>query len=309
MVSEVILKYPVQTLDNQILLPAGSVLTKDVLDPLISSNTSYGHQQYSLMLYGTVKDDMIYYLSHPPYDVIFSDAEQVMRIMDLMENVILTIPILQTLDYFKKNEPPTYRHILIVFALSTMLSMYLISDYHERIKEASSCPTHDIGKICVPLNIIKKTTPLTKKEHSLLEHHTAAGFVLMSYYLKDANKLSARVARDHHERKNGSGYPRGVELEDFLVEIVAVSDIYDALISPRPYRPISYDNRTACEELTTMAERGEVSWEIVRALIAHNRKSRPHYSECDISNEKRGEPPPGNLYGIIIEYDKSTSDT
>lgn len=307
--SEVILKYPVRTLDNQILLPAGSALTKDMLDSLISSNKSHGHQQHSLMLYGSVKDDMIYFLSHPPYDVIFSDPKQVSRIMNLMENVNLIIPILQTLDYFKEHEHPTYRHILIVFALSTMLSMYLISDYHERIKEAASCPTHDIGKICVPLNIIKKTTPLTKKELSMLEHHTAAGYVLMSYYLKDASKLPIRVARDHHERKNGSGYPRGVELEDFLVEIVAVSDIYDALISPRPYRPISYDNRTACEELTTMAARGEVRWEIVKALIAHNRRSRPHYTECDISYEKRGSPPPGNLYGIIIEDDESTSET
>lgn len=304
--SDVILKHPVHTLDNQILLPAGSALTNNTLDALISSNKCSGHKQHSLMFYGSVKDDMRYFLSHPPYDVIFSDPKQVSKIMNLMENVNLIIPILQTLDYFKEHEPSTYRHILIVFALSTMLSMYLISDYHERIKEAASCPTHDIGKICVPLNIIKKTTPLTKKELSMLEHHTAAGFVLMSYYLKDVNKLSARVARDHHERKNGAGYPRGVKLEDFLVEIVAVSDIYDALISPRPYRPISYDNRTACEEITAMAERGEVSWEIVRALIAHNRKAKPHYAECDVSDEKRGTPPLDNLYGIIIEDDEST---
>ena len=84
-----------------------------------------------------------------------------------------------------------------------------------------------------------------------------------------------------------------------MIEIVAVSDVYDALISSRPYRPVSYDNRAACEELTAMAGRGEIKLEVVQALIAHNRRSKPHYSECVISKEKRSSPPAVNFYGII----------
>ena len=114
--------------------------------------------------------------------------------------------------------------------------------------------------------------------------------------------------RDHHEKKDGSGYPRGIPLEDLMVEIVAVSDIYDALVSSRPYRPISYDNRTALEEITGMAGRNEISWEVVRALVAHNRKAKPHSSECSISTEKRGTPPPGNVYGIIAEEKNNPED-
>jgi HD-GYP domain-containing protein (c-di-GMP phosphodiesterase class II) len=83
-----------------------------------------------------------------------------------------------------------------------------------------------------------------------------------------------------------------------MVEIVAICDIYDALTSRRPYRPVSFDNRTALEEITKMAEKNEVSWEVVQALVAHNRKGKPHFTECSISLDKRGVTPPNNLYGI-----------
>jgi HD-GYP domain-containing protein (c-di-GMP phosphodiesterase class II) len=132
-----------------------------------------------------------------------------------------------------------------------------------------------------------------------LDNHSAAGYVLLSYYLGDPRSLASLVARDHHERKDGSGYPRGIPLRDLLVEVIAVCDVYDALISPRPYRPASYDNRTALEEITGMAERGEIGWDVVKALVACNRSARPHYSESEVSTEKRGVPPPGNLHGVI----------
>ena len=147
------------------------------------------------------------------------------------------------------------------------------------------------NKTIVPLNILKKSTPLTLNERDILENHAAAGFLLLSYYYQDVNNPGAKVARDHHERRDGSGYPCGTRLNDPMVEIVAVSDVYDALISQRPYRAVSYDNRTALEEITGMAEKNEIGWEVVKALIGHNRKDKPHYSEVTVSVEKRGTPP------------------
>ena len=111
------------------------------------------------------------------------------------------------------------------------------------------------------------------------------------------------VARDHHERKDGSGYPFCEQLSDDLVEIVAVSDVYDALISSRVYRPISYDNRSALEEITKMAEQGRIGWPVVRALVAHNRRDKPNPDNISVSLEKRGTPPVGNVYGITHEED------
>ena len=207
------------------------------------------------------------------------------------------------LDYFKNNDRYTYRHKLMVFALSALLAQYLVADSKDMLREATAGPCHDFGKTNVPLKILKKRDPLTRNEKKLLEHHAIAGYVLLAYYLKDEKNLSARVARDHHERRDGSGYPLGITLKDRLVEIVAVSDIYDALIASRPYRPEPFDNRTALEEITEIAHRGAISWDIMRLLVALNRQDKPHYMECTVSVEKRGKPPVENVYGITLSED------
>jgi HD-GYP domain-containing protein (c-di-GMP phosphodiesterase class II) len=113
--------------------------------------------------------------------------------------------------------------------------------------------------------------------------------------------MAAIVARDHHERRNGSGYPRGILLNDMLVELVIAADIFDALISPRPYRTTCFDKRTALEEITKMAEDGLIHWDVVRALVNQNRKDRKPINECVVSLEKRGKPPENNFYGITVE--------
>ena len=74
---------------------------------------------------------------------------------------------------------------------------------------------------------------------------------------------------------------------------------FSTVTSTRPYRPVSFDNRTALEHITMMAERNAVSWEVVRALVAHNRKGKPHFTECSVSLNKRGVVPQNNLYGIL----------
>ena len=142
---------------------------------------------------------------------------------------------------------------------------------------------------------------LTRSDRNILEHHAFAGFVLLSYLLKDHRSFAARVAKEHHERRDGSGYPLAISLRDRMVEIIAVCDIYDALLSPRPYRPMPYDNRTALEEIIEMAQAGKLSWDVVQTLVSHSRKDRPHFRECRLSTEKRGKAPAENLYGVIVE--------
>jgi HD-GYP domain-containing protein (c-di-GMP phosphodiesterase class II) len=302
------LQHPISTLDNQLLLPPGTFLTKETLDAVIYSHRTYSYPTHPLLLYGSVKEDCLNFLSTPPYETIFSDKKQIDDTLKILEAVHLSIPIFQSLDYFKEYDFHTYAHVLMVFALSTLLAKDLIPDYQECIRLSATGPTHDIGKICVPLHILKKTTPLTKIERGFIEHHTAAGYVLLSYYYKDTQSLAGEVALDHHERRDSSGYPRGILLKDPLVEIIAVSDIYDALIKPRPYRPTAYDNRAALEEITKMAEQKKIGWDAVKVLIAHNRKSKVHYKEIKISAEKRCTPPPDNVYGLIAEKKKTDSE-
>ena len=295
------LQYPIHTLDNQLLLSPGTFLTKETLDAALYSNRTYSYQTYPLLTHCSVKEDCLNFLSNPPYETIFSDKKQINDLLNLLETVHLSAPVLESLDYFKQHDFYTYAHILMVFALSTLLAKDLIPDYQECIRLSATGPTHDIGKICVPLHILKKATPLTQTERGFIEHHAAAGYVLLSYYYKNTQHLACKVAFDHHERRDSSGYPRGIPLKDPLVEIIAVSDIYDALVMPRPYRSSAYDNRTALEEITEMAKQNKIGWDVVKALIAYHRKSHPPYKEITISAEKRGTPPSYNVYGIIAE--------
>ncbi|MCE5194212.1 MAG: hypothetical protein LLF28_01965 [Nitrospiraceae bacterium] len=293
------LQYPVHTIEGKMLLQSGIELTEKVLNDLIRSNNRSSCRQYTLFEYGNLKKDLTEFLEQPPYNLIFSNKGRIESFFKTMSEVKILLPLLQAFDYFRHYDFYTYRHILIVFAMTSLIAQDIIPKYKSFVSKIVSSTNHDIGKICLPLNVLQKTNPLTRTERGLLEHHSAAGYVLLNYYLKDAHSFYGMVARDHHERKDGSGYPRGIKLRDEIVEIITVCDIYDALVSPRPYRPISYDNRTAIEELTAMAERKEIGLKAVRVLVSHNRKDSPSYSQVNISLEKRGTPPPGNLYGII----------
>lgn len=294
------LDYPVHTLDKRLLLPAGKELTAEALDELVVANKGSSYQGSSLLEYGAVYQDMLLALQKPPYNTIFERMNRTVTIA-LMKKILFIQPILKFLDYFKEKDFYTYRHSLVVFALSTILARDLLEEPEDWIVEVMAGAIHDFGKTCVPLQILKKNEPLTSDERFFLEHHALAGYVLLSYFLRDQQSFAARVAKEHHERRDGSGYPLGISLKDKMVEIIAACDVYDALLSPRPYRRTPYDNRTALEEITEMARQGRLSWEVVKALVSHNRKDRPHYQECVISTERRGTPPAENLYGVIVD--------
>jgi HD-GYP domain-containing protein (c-di-GMP phosphodiesterase class II) len=257
-----------------------------------------------ILEYGMIRQDLLTCIREGPYRLIFDDPSTLEEILRLSAKTQIALPLIKSLDYFKEHDPYTYLHILRVFALSTLLARTLVKDAQALHLETTAGPLHDVGKVCVPLRVLKKTDPLTRAERKILEHHTLAGYVLLAYYLRDREGFLAKVAKEHHERKDGSGYPEGMVLEDPNVEIIVVADLYDALISSRPYRPTAYDNRTALEEITRMASRGELSWEVVKALVAINRRTKPRYDECVVSTEERGTPPEENVYGIVVDEDE-----
>ncbi|MBA7549198.1 hypothetical protein ES705_41674 [subsurface metagenome] len=296
------LDYAVHTLDNRLLLLPGKLLTSEAFDELIATNKGTSYQVLPFLEYDTVYQDILRLLQKPPYCVIFDELKSKI-VLNLMKKINFIPPILESLEYFKENDFYTYRHTLMVFAMATIMARDLLEKSEDWIMEAMAGTIHDHGKICIPLQILNKSDPLTRTDRSILEHHALAGFVLLSYFLQDRRSFAARVAQEHHERRDGSGYPLGISLRDRMVEIIAACDVYDALLSPRPYRPILYDNRTALEEIIEMAQGGKLSWDVVQTLVSHNRKDRLHFRECRVSTEKRGIPPADNLYGVIADED------
>lgn len=300
---EIRLYHPIHTLDNKELLPEGSVFSIEEVDTVISPKRGKSPPAADLFFHHKeVYDDMEMLLKIPPYDSVFRPPE-VEYCFSFMNDLRLAVPVLQTIDYFKENDFYTYRHLLVVFALTTLLVEDLIEDKEERDKVLTSGPSHDIGKICVPLSILKKKEPLTSSEYAILKQHSIAGYTLLCYYLRDPEHYTAGVALNHHERRDGSGYPQGKNSIDIVTEIIAVCDVYDALVADRPYRKLPFTNRAALEEITEMALKGRLGMDVVKALIARNRSNRPHYKDVVVSTERRGGRPEDNFYGVIRDGD------
>lgn len=133
----------------------------------------------------------------------------------------------------------------------------------------AAAPMHDIGNVAVPPEILHKPGPLTPEEQVRMERHTEVGHRILSDSESELLQMAARIALGHHERYDGSGYPRALAGEEIPVEarIVAVVDTLDALLSERPYRP-AMDVAEAVAVLE--AERGtHFDPEIVDLLLAH----------------------------------------
>lgn len=96
---------------------------------------------------------------------------------------------------------------------------------------------YDIGMTKMPEKLLKQTGPINAEERKLLETHPKEGFDILRKY-HDISLVSAHCALSHHERFNGSGYPRGLKGDDIHIysQIIGLADMYDALISPRPHR-------------------------------------------------------------------------
>jgi HD domain len=97
---------------------------------------------------------------------------------------------------------------------------------------------HDIGKLSVPDSILKKPGPLDDDEYTVIKRHPEHGMKLLEG-LGGFREPVLRLVRDHHERLDGKGYPRGLRSDQICLDtrIMSACDVYDALISPRVYRP------------------------------------------------------------------------
>lgn len=137
-------------------------------------------------------------------------------------------------------------------------------------------PLHDIGKVGIPDHILLKPGRLDAQEYEVMKRHVTIGEGIIERIGADVglqDSLPTRIMRNivatHHERGDGSGYPRGLTMADIPLEgrIVAVADVYDALTNRRSYKE-SWDEESVARELQREVDLGQLDADCVQALMA-----------------------------------------
>lgn len=132
----------------------------------------------------------------------------------------------------------TGAHLERIGRFATLLAEHvgMSAEFCRRIRHAA--PLHDVGKVAIPDAILLKAGPLTDEERAIVETHAEEGHRLLRGSSSSILDMAATIALSHHERWDGTGYPRGLAGEAIPLEgrIVAIADVFDALTSDRVYR-------------------------------------------------------------------------
>ncbi|MFZ6802046.1 HD-GYP domain-containing protein [Undibacterium sp. Di24W] len=195
------------------------------------------------------------------------EAEHAMPLVEEIASSVMRNPgALIGLARLKTADDYTYMHSVAVCALMIALSRQLgLSD--EEVREAGLAGLlHDIGKMAVPPEILNKPGRLTEEEFTSVKEHPGAGYEML-LEAKGVGKIALDVCLHHHEKVDGSGYPKGLNGEQISLyaKMGAVCDVYDAITSNRPYKA----GWCPAESLKKMAEwsKGHFDDRVFQAFI------------------------------------------
>lgn len=158
-------------------------------------------------------------------------------INEIIYDVVLSKNIIEHLVSISIYDDYTLNHSLNVMMLSTVIARDRSFNMNEIKKLATGCIFHDIGKTFIPIEIINKPDKLTKEEFEIVKSHSEKGYAFLKNYT-DLPTTSINIALCHHEREDGSGYPRNLQGKEIHIfsKIASICDVFDALTSDRSYR-------------------------------------------------------------------------
>lgn len=135
-------------------------------------------------------------------------------------------------------DPETGAHISRMAHYSRLIAKGLGLSEAEQELLLEAAPMHDIGKVGIADNILLKPGRLSETEFAIMQQHAVYGYELLQGSASQVLQAGAEIALGHHEKFDGSGYPRGLKGEaiPLFSRIVAVADVFDALTSERPYK-------------------------------------------------------------------------
>ncbi len=136
-------------------------------------------------------------------------------------------------------DPETGGHIMRMARFSALIARDLGTDTQWQELLLHAAPMHDVGKLATPDHILLKPGRLDPEEMAIMRQHAAIGGQILAGSDSPLIRLAEEIACGHHEKYDGSGYPRGLAGEQIPLSarIVAVADVFDALSMSRPYKP------------------------------------------------------------------------
>jgi len=179
------------------------------------------------------------FLSKPIFpEELFARVKSLIKLKEFTDELETAESILCTLGLsVESRDPYTEGHCERLAENASNLGRHLLLDEEEIIALRRGGYLHDLGKIAVPDEILKKGADLTPEEWIIMKRHPATGEHICRP-LKSL-RLVLPIIRNHHEHFNGSGYPDGLQGREIplLARILQVVDVYDALRTARPYKP------------------------------------------------------------------------
>lgn len=178
---------------------------------------------------------------------------------DLMRAITENDAIAVDIDALKVSDEYTFKHSVDVATMSMIIAKKHGFSDKEIYEIGIAGLLHDIGKTQIPPEILNKPARLTPEEFTVMKQHSLYAYNI----LKEKENLSDAIrlgVLQHHEKINGTGYPLGVPKEKICLHarILAIADIYDALITERPYKQ-AFSKRDAVEILMSMTDELDIS--------------------------------------------------
>jgi putative nucleotidyltransferase with HDIG domain len=199
-----------------------------------------------------------------------AEAKLKQTLDSLRKSVVTTVQVLVSAVESRDTYTAGHQSRSADLACAIATEMGLAQEKIEGVRMAGII--HDIGKLSIPAEILSKPTKLKEIEFSLIKQHSRSGYEMLKNV--ESPWPLAEIVYQHHERINGSGYPRNLKGDEILMEsrILAVADVVEAMASHRPYRPtlgieaaleeieknkgILYDNTVADTCLKLFREKG-----------------------------------------------------
>ena len=158
------------------------------------------------------------------------------RAKDLEDLAIASIHMLGEAGHY--NDTDTGEHIWRMAAYAASIAAAAGWSKHKTEILELAGPMHDTGKIGIPDSVLKAPRELTAQEWEVMKNHSQIGYDIISQSSNPIFKMAAEIALGHHEKWDGSGYPKGLSGEEIpeCARIIAIADVFDALTMKRPYK-------------------------------------------------------------------------